>query len=88
MKHSNADCCHIIISRTDAEVSLTIEDNGGFTASEPISDTQLGNGLKGMSERLSLIEGSLRLSSIENHGARLHVVVPLIVKDRKDGEPA
>ncbi|MNO14841.1 Sensor histidine kinase DesK [compost metagenome] len=88
VKHSNADCCHIIISRTDAEVSLTIEDNGGFTASEPISDTQLGNGLKGMSERLSLIEGSLHLSSIENHGARLHVVVPLIVKDRKDGEPA
>lgn len=96
VKHSNADHCHITFQRSDGEVTLNIEDNGvgvvasasGAGASGTIATSTLGNGLKGMAERLSLIEGSLQLTSKDKRGARLKVVVPLIIKDHKEGEPA
>ncbi|MFD2882264.1 hypothetical protein ACFTAO_50860 [Paenibacillus rhizoplanae] len=44
--------------------------------------------MKGMAERLSLIDGSLSLASGAGGGTRLTVVTPRVVKDGKDGEIA
>lgn len=90
VKHSQADRCQISLLRSDAEVTLCIEDNGiGMSGPEGLDSlSNLGNGLKGMSERLSLIEGHLHLTPMKERGVRLRIVVPFIIKDRKEGESA
>ncbi|MEK4508176.1 sensor histidine kinase [Paenibacillus sp. FSL K6-2524] len=87
VKHSQAEHCLIRIGVTDADVRVDIEDDGVGLKHEGDESLQ-GNGLKGMAERLSLIEGSLRLSPGKKGGTRLLVTVPLIVKERKEGETA
>lgn len=100
VKHSKATLCKIAVTAGEADIRLTIEDNGmGWKMHEPGKSPSLsslpasdqafgGNGLKGMAERLSLIEGSLALSSLEPRGARLSVTVPLVVKSQKEDETA
>ncbi|MDN4070023.1 sensor histidine kinase [Paenibacillus vini] len=93
VKHSEASRCFITISTTDAVVKVSVEDNGnvletGDTITAAAAKVDPGNGLKGMAERLSLIDGSLSLSSGEKNGLRLLVTVPLIVKEQKEGVSA
>lgn len=91
VKHSEASRCFITISTTDANVNVTVEDNGKLLTDGTIpaeAKIDPGNGLKGMAERLSLIEGSLSLSSGASNGLRLLVTVPLIVKEQKEGVSA
>lgn len=98
VKHSGASRCKIAVASTEAVIRLTIEDNGvgwkslrqGESPSPAAAADQAfgGNGLKGMAERLSLMEGSLTLTSLEPGGARLCVSVPLVVKSRKEDESA
>lgn len=88
VKHSEASICRIGIGKTLGEVQITIEDNGiGLHCPEDgTRGHQEGNGMKGMAERLSLIDGSLSLNSEEGCGTKLVVVVPMVVKERKGGE--
>lgn len=88
VKHSQAEHCLIRIGVTDADVRVDIEDDGVGLKHEGVGESPQGNGLKGMAERLSLIEGSLRLYPGTKRGTRLLVTVPLIVKERKEGETA
>ncbi|WP_178018897.1 histidine kinase [uncultured Paenibacillus sp.] len=112
VKHSRATRCAVTIEIAPAEVRLQIEDNGigllarngdgsdGDGASSTPSDSGAGNGLKGMAERLSLIDGALtvgpgslgRSSGPESgtgRGTRLRIAIPLIVKEAcKEGETA
>lgn len=90
MKHSRADKCFIGVVKTAGEVRVTVKDNGiglqnGERCNGELSD---GNGMKGMAERLSLIDGSLSLSSEEGQGTTLIVMIPLIVKEATGGESA
>ncbi|MDO3413210.1 sensor histidine kinase [Saccharibacillus sp. CPCC 101409] len=100
VKHSRANRCTVTVSRSDSEVELRIEDDGiGLEYAEPRasndaplrpSDSGLeatggGNGLKGMRERLALIEGMLRLTPREGGGMRLTVNVPIVVKNQQGG---
>lgn len=78
------------MAKLAGEVRITVKDNGiglqhGERGNGGLSD---GNGMKGMAERLSLIDGSLSLSSAEGQGATLIVTIPLIVKDAQGGETA
>ncbi|MBQ4901492.1 sensor histidine kinase [Paenibacillus sp. Marseille-P2973] len=92
VKHSEASRCFITISTTDAVVKVSVEDNGNVLETgdtiAAAAKVDPGNGLKGMAERLSLIDGSLSLSSGEKNGLRLLVTVPLIVKEQKEGVSA
>ncbi|SMF25408.1 sensor histidine kinase [Paenibacillus barengoltzii] len=109
VKHSRATRCVVTIETAPAEVRLQIEDNGiglssGKAGSDrlapPSSDSVAGNGLKGMAERLSLIDGTLTVGagSLESadgseagvgQGTRLQITIPLIVKEAaKEGETA
>lgn len=103
VKHSGADLCRIGIEMTAGEVRITVEDNGVGVGlqdrgAEGAAQRRDGNGMKGMAERLALIDGSLTLgpgtgSGIGSGtgtgpGTLLTVVTPRVVKDRKDGETA
>lgn len=80
VRHSHASHCNISIKATPGHVLITILDDGiGF------NDTfNKGNGLKGIEERLSLIEGRLTLASPQQ-GTELTFQVPIIVKQMKEG---
>lgn len=90
VKHSRADQCRISIVMTPGEVQITLEDNGIGVEAGGSEGTERrdGNGMKGMGERLALIDGSLTLAPGTGGGTRLTVVTPRVVKDGKDGETA
>lgn len=71
VKHSQATRCRIGIALTEGAVRITVEDNGiGLTPDEAGRERRDGNGMKGMAERLSLVDGSMTLSS--NPGGGQH----------------
>ncbi|WFA05255.1 sensor histidine kinase [Bacillus sp. HSf4] len=78
VKHSRATHCIISISQTDENMSITVKDDGmGIDQQKPF-----GNGLRGMKERLSLIDGDIDVST--HNGAVLKITVPMIKKERKE----
>jgi two-component system sensor histidine kinase DesK len=88
VKHSSADKCSIRLVKTAGEVRITVQDNGIGLQNAGRGNGELcdGNGMKGMAERLSLIDGALSLSSNEGKGTTLSVTIPLIVKEGKGRE--
>ncbi|GEL03839.1 sensor histidine kinase [Rummeliibacillus stabekisii] len=80
VKHSQASHCKISSKAVAGHVLITIIDDGvGLT-----NTINKGNGLKGIEERLSLIEGRLILTSSQL-GTELTFQVPIIVKQLKEG---
>ena len=78
VKHSNAKNCHLEIKNSSGQLIVRVTDDGkGFTESNVF-----GNGLKGMKERLEILEGNLHLAT-ENETV-LSINIPIIVKDRKE----
>ncbi len=81
VKHSKAKKCKIKIERNNNEVVLTVIDSGkGINEKLNI----VGNGLKGMQERLEFINGSLTVES--NKGVKLVIRVPLAITHQKGSE--
>jgi two-component system sensor histidine kinase DesK len=79
VKHSSAVNCSIRINQVLGSVEVFVKDDGvGLSAGK-----ELGNGLRGMKERLELIEGTLNISS--KLGTVLRITVPIIVKEKKEG---
>jgi len=79
LRHSGAATCRITLERADGEVLLLIEDDGhgpahGDTAAP---DAPLGNGLMGLRERVTAVEGRLAFGPRPSGGFRLLVRVPL-----------
>ncbi|GIO32741.1 MULTISPECIES: sensor histidine kinase [Paenibacillus] len=86
VKHSRADRCTIAIKRTDSDIRLVISDNGVGLEGRKSGLRSDGNGLKGMKERLALIDGSLELRSSD--GLTVLIRVPVVVrKTSGDGVP-
>lgn len=77
VKHSGANNCMVSIHQFEGEVTMIIEDDGKGLENK----LRNGNGLKGIGERLELIDGMLHLSS--NKGTKLIIKVPIIVKERE-----
>jgi two-component system sensor histidine kinase DesK len=74
VKHSRATHCSISIKLFSEKMNIVIRDDGmGVTKAKPF-----GNGLRGMEERLALVDGVLTLSN--NNGAVLELTVPIIKK--------
>lgn len=79
IKHSKAKNCWISIVKQTGEVTLSVWDDGiGFEAK-----SIEGNGLKGIKERLRLLEGSVIFDS--KNGTKVVIAVPIIVKEKKAG---
>lgn len=80
VKHSKATWSLIWLKRETDGIYITIQDNGTGIS----MDQQQGNGLKGMSERLHLIDGSLRIDS-DIKGTRLAFFFPIVANKPQGG---
>ncbi|CRK81365.1 sensor histidine kinase [Neobacillus massiliamazoniensis] len=75
VKHSRASHCSIAIVQGPEQVRVMVHDDGmGIGKSK-----SFGNGLKGMEERLALIEGSLHLSP--HNGTVVEMRIPVVKKE-------
>jgi signal transduction histidine kinase len=80
VKHAQASAASVIVTRTGNELRIIVEDDGvGFSieSADAAKIDQDHIGLRGMRERLSLIEGSLQMESTIGHGTSLFVHIPL-----------
>lgn len=83
-KHAQASFVGIILNRTQAGVSLIVEDDGaGFdieaTVSAPPAERRLG--LLGMRERVALVGGTIQIESAPGAGTTIVVNLPLNTKE-------
>jgi signal transduction histidine kinase len=78
LRHAAAQRVSIVATRRAGSISLMIEDDGrGFDTSAPAD----GMGLSGMRERVSLLDGLLRLDSAPGAGTTLVVDLPLAAEE-------
>jgi two-component system, NarL family, sensor histidine kinase DesK len=72
VRHSGARTCQISLARRGPTLTLEVRDDGrGHAGAEPS-----GTGLRGMSERLCAVGGSLELRPAGSPGFRLVATVP------------
>jgi len=78
-KHSKADMVSVSVSGTDDTLNIVLEDNGtGFELSaSKIPSDESGRGLIGIRERISLLGGTLDISSAPTSGTTIYVHLPL-----------
>jgi two-component system, NarL family, sensor histidine kinase DesK len=76
VKHSHALNCHITLTESGGTVSVTVQDDGCGV----IHPKTKGAGLRGMSERLTAVNGRLELRP-GTDGFRLVATVPAVVPD-------
>ncbi|MED3793268.1 sensor histidine kinase [Niallia alba] len=80
VKHSAATTSKVAIQQHIGTIELIVQDNGKGLE----EGRNEGNGLLGMQERLELVDGKWRISS--SNGTTLHIVVPIIRKERRKEE--
>ncbi|GAB6495421.1 sensor histidine kinase [Bacillus sp. UMTAT18] len=83
VKHSKATHCTVSLLESQGELILTVKDNGIGLADQ----NHDGNGIRGMKERIALIDGFVELGTI-NPGTLLTVKVPVVIRTGKDGVKA
>ncbi|HFJ9404404.1 TPA: sensor histidine kinase [Bacillus paranthracis] len=79
VKHSKATHCTVSLLESQGELILTVKDNGIGLADQ----NHDGNGIRGMKERIALIDGFVELGTI-NPGTSLTVKVPVVIRTGKD----
>ena len=74
-RHAQAECVHISLLLNDGEtIDLTVKDNGkGF----PNKANKLGFGLRGIQERATQLNGTMRLEENPDGGAQICLCLPL-----------
>jgi signal transduction histidine kinase len=73
-KHSRAEHVRLSVVEHDGAIEVSVEDDGvGFDATA----SHQGFGLPGMRERVSMVGGSLELSSTPGAGATIRAVIPV-----------
>ncbi|MBO0868864.1 MAG: hypothetical protein J2P15_09890 [Micromonosporaceae bacterium] len=86
IRHSRARDCRIVVRHTDRETTLEIwNDGAGGAASDPGQGEpgqgdpgrgEPGQGLRGLTERLATVGGTLRAGPVAEAGFRLTVTLP------------
>jgi signal transduction histidine kinase len=83
LRHARAQKIRVQLTGGGSMASLEIIDDGvGFNVAHPLSD---GMGLKTMKRRAADIGSSLVVRSAPNLGTRIHVQVPITVKEGVNG---
>ncbi|QHT59170.1 sensor histidine kinase [Paenibacillus lycopersici] len=87
VKHSRAHVCTVDLRREPGVLRLTVEDDGVGLPDKGKDEAAAGcNGMKGMRDRLKLIEGVLTAERAgTDRGTRLVFTVPLVDKAREEG---
>jgi signal transduction histidine kinase len=76
-KHARAHSVRVVLEHEDGMILLVVEDDGvGFDVSDRSGRPAGRLGLVGMQERLTLLNGSLKISSRPGHGTRLEARIP------------
>jgi signal transduction histidine kinase len=76
-KHAQAKTASIQMRRDEGVIRLLIEDDGqGMTKSAGFTGRR-SFGLAGMRERISMLGGSVKVTSIKGSGTRIEVTVPI-----------
>lgn len=80
VKHARAKNVKIGLLLKAGEINLTIEDDGaGFNAEEFFRETNVDKlGLRGMKERVDLLNGKFFLQSKPRSGTKINVTFPII----------
>jgi signal transduction histidine kinase len=79
-KHSGATQVNVCLKYEDEQLSLTVTDNGKgmhHTADMPVTRSNHGLSLFGLSERFAQLGGSVTVASEENKGTTLLVALPV-----------
>jgi PAS domain S-box-containing protein len=75
-RHAQATLVEIALARTDAEVRLSVRDNGrGFAPSDPRKPNSYG--LMGLRERAYMLGGDLTIDSASGQGTTIVVWIPV-----------
>lgn len=85
LKHSGATEATVVVKNQTGVVSLSIRDNGrGFEpgAAGLAAAQDIGYGLNGMTERVHILGGNLKIDSQPGHGASIMIEIP-----KKDLKP-
>jgi signal transduction histidine kinase len=80
LKHAVAKTIKVSIHYTNAALELNIEDDGkGFDVSaiQKNNDSKMGMGIRNMQNRARLIKAEFNLTSTENKGTHLKMILPL-----------
>lgn len=78
IKHSEASEAQIKIKRTDADIEISITDNGkGFHIAADDTSTR-GFGLQNIHERVEMLKGIGEITSSIGKGTMIHIVLPLM----------
>jgi len=77
-KHAEARRVEVTVTRdVDRVLARVIDDGRGFDVEEIMSSRERGLGLFGMQERVSLVGGTLRITSHPGSSTRVEIQVPL-----------
>ncbi|MFF2090587.1 sensor histidine kinase [Paenibacillus sp. NPDC058174] len=82
IRHANASRVDVAISEEEGVLTMTVTDNGGWTAASPLTP---GFGMSSMEARCERAGGMLRIEQAASHGMRLIVQVPLAVEAGEAG---
>lgn len=73
-RHSEASLATVDLRRTGGKVHLVVTDDGnGFAPEAPVADGHIG--IKGMTERAHMVDGTLELSSVPGSGTTVRFEV-------------
>ncbi|WP_274648710.1 sensor histidine kinase [Paenibacillus humicola] len=78
VKHSRASACVVERGEEGSTLMLAVSDNGRGMNAKQIEALTGGSGLKGMRERLKLVEGEVRFESGADEGTRVVFAVPRV----------
>jgi two-component system, NarL family, sensor histidine kinase DesK len=86
IRHSRAQQCTIRVTRDTQEISVEVIDDGAGASSAPATGN-MGNGLRGLAERVATLDGKCEASARDGGGFRLAVSVPLVQRDQDAAKP-
>lgn len=78
VKHSEASTCTISLESSLTDLAIRVKDNGIGIGIDELKRCYRGNGLKGMTERLEFVNGTLEI--VSDKGTMLIITVPNVVK--------
>jgi two-component system sensor histidine kinase DesK len=76
LRHSRARECLVRLDRRNGSAVLEMVDDG-VGAAEPADASRLGNGLRGLGERVAAVGGEMMAAPVQGRGFRLAVRVPV-----------
>ncbi|GGD86304.1 sensor histidine kinase [Paenibacillus nasutitermitis] len=80
VKHSSAKVCTVEWMEETDFFRLRVSDDGSGIDPASGRGISAGNGLKGMKERLKLVEGNLNIESLDGRGTTVTFTVPRVAK--------